>query len=223
MLGAVFAERLETPGEEVERELRAALAEPDAAAARALLVEVGELYRFPASAAEAQRLLKIAGDAARHEDPNIAAAALRALGTTGARAAAAHVEPWLRLGKPKPEQLPIVVAAIQAAGRLRVQPVIDPLVKLARSSADGTSAEQAFLALGSFFAAPKALRVQVTNKVLEACQATSRRRARWRRQRAPALRALQMLTGRRLNSVELFAAWWKAAKTQKDPFTYRPS
>ncbi len=219
---AVGAESLQTPGEAVMSELKAAMAKPDAPAAVLLLRELGAIYRFPASPAEAKQLLAFAGEAARHADPVIAAAAVQALGETRASEAAKHLEPWLRTGKPKPELRPLVLAAIRASGKLQAQIVIDALLKLARTSNDFTIAGEAMLSLGRFGSAKKAMRVQVTDKLLDVCKSARRNRGRWRILRASGLRALQDVTGQRLNAVPMFLSWWKAAKPQKDPFTYKP-
>jgi hypothetical protein len=114
-----------------------------------------------------------------------------------------------------------MVAAVQAAGRLRLPAHVPALSKLAHKCPDLTVAEQALRALGEFRAAGRALRKSVTGKVLEVCESLRRRRSRWRRLRAPGLRALQRLTGRRLNRVSQFADWWAYAKTLSDPFAVR--
>ena len=49
-------------------------------------------------------------------------------------------------------------------------------------------------------------------------QSLSRQRQPWRRPRAPGLRALQRLLGRRMNSVQHFTDWWEAVKDNPDPF-----
>jgi hypothetical protein len=143
---------------------------------------------------------------------------LRALGATGAPAAGAHIEPFLRAARPAAGQERAMVAAVRAAGRLRLQAHVPALLKLAQKCPDLTVAEQALHALGGFCTVSSAQRKQVTGKVLEVCQSLRRRRARWRRLRAPGLRALQRLTGRKLNRVSQFADWWGYAKTQRDPF-----
>lgn len=217
-LPAISADELLTPGEQVQRELRAALAAGDEDAAVALLAEVGGLYRYPASPAEAEALLRLAAEAARAPSSRIAVAALRALGDTGSHKAAAHIEPFLRGLKPASGQKGRMVAAVQAAGRLRVPALVTPLLKLAKGSSDLTIAEQAFFALGEYAASDVALRKSVAERVLDVCTYVSRRRGRWRRLRAPGLRALQQLIGRRLNTVTMFTDWWKVAKDRKDPF-----
>jgi hypothetical protein len=217
-LPASAGDELLTPGEQVQRELRAALSAADEDRAVALLAELGGLYRYPASEAEAEALLRLAAEAARARSSRISVAALRALGETGSRKAAAHVEPFLRDLKPAKGEEARVVAAIQAAGQLREPALVTPLLKLAKGSSDLTVAEQAFFALGEYAATDAALRKSVAERTLAVCEQASRRRSRWRRLRAPGLRALQQLIGRRLNSVTMFATWWKVAKDRKDPF-----
>jgi hypothetical protein len=217
-LPASAADELLTPGEQVQRELRAALAARNEDRAVALLAEVGGLYRYPASEAEAEALLRLAAEAARVRSSRIAVAALRALGETGSRKAAAHVEPFLRDLKPAAGEEARMVAAIQAAGQLREPGLVTPLLKLAKGSSDLVVAEQAFFALGEYAATDVALRKSVADRTLAVCEQASRRRGRWRRLRAPGLRALQQLIGRRLNSVTMFEIWWKVAKDRKDPF-----
>jgi hypothetical protein len=220
LLGAASlpAQELLTPGEQVLRELRAALAAGQAEPCIALLGEIGELARYPASAAEAAALLRAAADATRDKNQTVVVAALRALGATGVPAAGAHIEPFLRAAKPPAGQEAAMAAAVRAAGRLRLAAHVPALLKLAHKCPDLTVAEQALHALGGFCAAAAGSRKHVTGKVLEVCQSLSRRRARWRRLRAPGLRALQRLTGRKLNRVDQFAAWWSYAKTLRDPF-----
>lgn len=217
-LPASGADELLTPGEQVQRELRAALAAKDDDKAVDLLAEVGGLYRYPASAAEAQALLKLAAEAARSGSSRVAVAALRALGDSGAREAATHIEPFLRGLKPAAGEKARMVAAVQAAGRLREPGLVTPLLKLAKGSSDLTVAERAFFALGEYAASDVALRKSTAARTLDICQSASRQRARWRRLRAPALRALQELIGRRLNTVTAFTDWWKVIKDRKDPF-----
>ena len=212
------AQALETPGEQVLRELRAARAAGQEGRCVALLGEIGELHRFPASDAEAHALLRAAGDATRDGNQAVVVAALRALGATGAPGAGAHVEPFLRAAKPPVGQERAMVAAVRAAGELRLSAHVPALFKLANKCPDLTVADQALRALGAFCVADVAQRKHVTGKVLEVCQSLRRRRARWRRLRAPGLRALQRLTGRRLNRVSQFADWWSYRKNLRDPF-----
>ena len=211
-------EPLRTPGEQVLHALRGALGRSDDAAAVALLREVGGLVRYPASPKEAAALLKVAGEASKSKRVPVVIAALGALGDTRAAAAAVHVEPFLRAAKPAPGEEKIMVAAVRAAGRLRASVAIPALIKLASKSPDVTIADQSFGALGEFCGADDALRKNVTNKVLAACQLLSRKRSKWNRLRAPGLRALQRLTGRKLNTVTQFTDWWRHAKTLKHPF-----
>lgn len=212
------AEDLLTPGEQVQRELAAALGAQDHERTVLLLAEVGGLCRYPASPAEAQALVRLAGEASRAKEPTVVVAALAALAKSGMRQAAPHVEKFLRGAKPPKGQERIALAAVHAAGRLRVAELVPDLLKLAQKSSDLTVADQAFDALGEFCRSERALRKQVTEKVLSACNSLRRQRARWRRLRAPGLRALQRLMNRRLNSVPHFQDWWKAVKDRKDPF-----
>ncbi len=215
---SVPAQELLTPGEQVLRELRAARTAGETDRCVALLGEIGALYRYPASADEAAALLRAAAEATRHPDQAVVVAALGALGATGAPAAGAFVEPFLRMARPAAGQEQAMVAAVRAAGRLRLQAHVAALLKLAHKCPDLTIAEQALHALGGFCTAGTAQRKQVTGKVLDLCQSLRRRHARWRRLRAPGLRALQRLTGRRLNRVSQFADWWGYAKTLREPF-----
>lgn len=214
----LVAQELLTPGEQVLRDLHAARAAGDTERCVALLGEIGALYRYPASADEAAALLRAAADATRHPHQAVVIAALSALGATGAPAAGAFVEPFLRTARPTADQQRTMVAAVRAAGRLRLQAHVASLLKLAHKCPDLTVAEQALHALGGFCASDTSQRKQVTGKVLETCHSLRRRRARWRRLRAPGLRALQRLTGRKLNRVSQFADWWGYAKTLRDPF-----
>jgi len=213
------AQELRTPGEQVLEELSRALAAGDDARAASLVAEAGELYRWPASPEEAEALLRAAGEASRAKSPRVAAAAVRALGRTGAPAAAAYVERFLRAAKAAPGEEEATLAAIEAAGRLRAAVLVPALQRLAKDSPDLVLADQALLALGEFCGAERSVRKGVTDKVLDLCQTLSRRRARWDRLRAPGLRALQRLVGRRMNTVGQFTDWWRHARGQPDPFS----
>jgi len=210
------AQELLTPGEQVLRELDAALAASDDDLAARLLAEAGELYRFPASPAEAQALLDALGGASRSKRGAVVVAALDALAATGAPGARTYVEPHLRTVRRGEE--PIVLAAVRAAGQLRAPALIPALLDLARQGNDLTIAEQALLALGEYRDAGSEVRGRVLKEVLATCQTLEKRRDRWNRLRAPGLRALQMLSGRRMNSVAMFADWWRFAKARKDPW-----
>jgi hypothetical protein len=216
LLAAAAAEELLTPGEQVQRELSAALAASDAARAMPLLEEAADLYLHPCSAAEAESLLALLGAGARSADKAIAAAALRALGRTGAPSAAAHVEPFLR-GVRKGEE-DLVIAAAGAAGRLAAGNLIPNLLDLGRDCPDLVVAEQALLALGGYAKAPRDVRERAFRETLQVAHLLAKRAQRWQRLQWPALRALQRLSGKRLNSVEQFADWWRHAKARKDPF-----
>jgi hypothetical protein len=207
-----LAGELLTPGEQVLKDLAVALGVGDSEAAVPLLGEVGSLYRYPASRAESASLLKMAISATRHENQAIAVAAVKALGASGASDAAAALKPFLRAREP------LVLPSVLAAGRLGHEILIAPLADLAKSSGNVTVADQAYFALGAYQASSISVRRRVTEKVLSLCQTASRNRGRWRRLRAPALRALQRLIGRRLNSVQQFSDWWRHVKTRKDPF-----
>jgi hypothetical protein len=198
------AEELLTPGEQVMRELETALAVSDGPAAARLLAEVGEIFRHPASPEEARALLAAAGAATRSRIASVQAAALRAVGATGAPEGAALVEPFLRSLDVEKGAEPTVFAAVEAAGLLHPAPLVPALLRLAQGSPNLTLADQALVALGGYRDAPPDLRRQVAEKVLDLCDSMSRQRPRWQRLRAPGLRALQLLTGKKLNSVEMF-------------------
>lgn len=202
-----------TPAEQVLKELRTALTAGDADAAKQLLTEVGGLYRYPANRDEARALLALAAAAARDKDPAIARAALQAVGATGAPEGAAVLKSHLR------SKSPLALAAVQAAGKLRHETLIPLLLDLARTSADLTTADQALFALGEYCGAAVDVRKRVTERVLPLCQSISKNRNRWRRLRAPGLRALQRLMARRLNSLQQFFDWWRFRKGSKDPFS----
>lgn len=216
IVAAAAAEDLLTPGEQVHRELSAALAAADAARAAPLLEEAADICLQPCTAAEAESLLALLGAAARSGDSAIAAGALHALGRTGAPAAAAHVEPFLRAVKKGEEGL--VIAAAEAAGRLAAGNLIPNLLDLGRDCPDLVVAEQALLALGGYAKAAKDVRERAFRETLQVAQILSKRAQRWQRLQWPALRALQRLSGKRLNSVEQFSDWWRHAKVRKDPF-----
>ncbi len=207
------AEELATPGEQVCGALARALASGSEESAVALLDEVGGLYRFPASPDEAQALLRQTSEALRSPSARVQAAALDALGQTGAEAAAPIVEPYLR----SPKQDAIGFAALRAAGRIRAPLLAPGLLRVAARTEEPLLAEQALAALGDFCLAPAELRKQVVQRTLDLCDSLSRKRA-WDRLRAPGLRALQRLLGRRMNSVDQFADWWRAYRGEKDPF-----
>ena len=200
------------------KELASAVEGGETATAVRLLGQVGELYRYPASPEEAEALLRAAGAATRARDPAVQTAALRAVGRTGAAAGASYVEPFLRSVNVEGGDQPVVLAAVEAAGRLSPPALVPPLLKLAQKSPNITLAAESFVALGRYRDAPVELRKHVAGKVLEVCEYVSRRQARWRRLRASGLRALQQLMGRKLNSVQMFTDWWRLAKTRKDPF-----
>ncbi len=216
LVAVAVAEDLRTPGEQVHAELSAALAATDAARAVPLLDEAADLHLHPCTSAEAEALLALMGAGTRSADRGIAAAALHALGRTGAPAAAAHVEPFLRVVKKGEEGL--VIAAAEAAGRLAAGNLIPNLIDLGRDSPDLVVAEQALLALGGYAKAPRDVRERAFRETLQVAQLLSKRAQRWQRLQWPALRALQRLSGKRLNSVEQFSDWWRHAKARRDPF-----
>jgi len=213
---AAAAEDLPTPGEQVVTELSAALAAADASRAVPLVEEAADLYLKPFSAAEASALLSLLGTAAKSGEKEIAAAALRALGRTGTAAAVPFVEPFLRAVRKGDEAL--AVAAAQAAGRLAAGNLIPNLLDLGRDGPDLVVAEQALLALGGYVRAERDVRERAFRETLQVAQTMSKRPQRWGRLEWPCLRALQRLSGKRLNSVEQFSDWWRVAKTRKDPF-----
>jgi hypothetical protein len=214
------AEELLTPGEQVLRELRLALSLGRSEEAVRLLAEVGGLVRYPASPKEALALVELSGKAtARKHGQAVNLGALRALGEAERPEGAPFLVPFLQSVKPRPEDRELVFAALRSAGLVRSPRLVARLVELARKSPDLTLADQALMALSEYRSAPVDLRRRVTDKVLEICQSTSRRSLRWARLQAPGLRALQRLIGRRLNSVPMFQAWWKAVRDRKDPFS----
>ena len=83
---------------------------------------------------------------------------------------------------------------------------------------DMTVADQAFFALGEYSRAPVNVRKHVVGKVLGICKTARNSRSRWNRLRAPGLRALQRLIGRRLNKVSQFLDWWDVVKSRRNPF-----
>jgi len=216
LCAAAGADELLTPGEEVLRAL--AKAADDDRDKVDLLREATELYRYPASKKEAASLFEAAGKATRSKNPYVRLAAVRAVASMGDPRAAALIEPFLREKDPTPEERPGLLAAIEASGRLHVATLIPPLLALAKSGKDPTIADQALLALGRFHALPTRERKSLMDKVLVLAKSMQRSRRRWNRMRAPALRCLQLLTGRKLNSVDLFVDWWKVAKDRKQPF-----
>jgi hypothetical protein len=216
LAGGAVAEELLTPGEQVHAELSAALSAADPARALPLLEEAADLYLNPCTPAEAEALLALLGSATRSPDVAIAAAAVAALGRTAAAPVAAIVEPLLKT--PKKGEEKIVIAALGAAGKLAAPNLIPGLLDLGRDCPDLVASEQALLALGGYGRAGGEVRGRVFREVLQVAQLLSKRPQRWQRLKWPALRALQRLSGQRLNSVEQFADWWRVAKTRKDPF-----
>jgi len=216
------ADELRTPGEEVLVELDAALLAGDSGRAARLLGEAGEIFRFPASEEEAQRLLLAAAEATKARDHAVAAAAFRALGATGSELAVPHLEPHLRSLACTADEEPSRVEAVRAAGRLLAPALVAPLANLARKCESATVAEQAFFSLGAFARAPTELRKQVVGRVLEAAaaleRASGREEARARRLRPAALRALQRLVGIPLSSVRQYEQCWSVVKDREDPF-----
>ncbi|MFQ5844640.1 MAG: hypothetical protein ACE5JG_06575, partial [Planctomycetota bacterium] len=204
LAAAAVPEELRTPGEEVIAELRAALRSGDGEAAAKALSEVGALYRYPASPEEGKALLKAAAEAAGAPDPRIARAALQALGETRSPAAGPAIEPFLRSVQPAAGQRELALAALEAAGRLASPALVTALLAHARRSPDLVLAEQALRSLGGYDTAPPKLRIQVTDKVLDAARGLSKRRNPWKRLRGPALRALERLCGRPLNTIRHF-------------------
>lgn len=216
LLAAAAAEELLTPGEQVHRELSLALAKGDAALAVPLVEEAADLYLAPCTPEEAVALLSLLGAATKSADKAIAAAALGALGRTGAPGAAEYVEPFLRAVRKGEEGL--VVAAAEAAGRLAAGNLIPNLLDLGRDCTDLAVAERALLALGGYARAAPDVRERAFKETLGLAQLLSKRAQRWPRLQWPALRALQRISGKRLNSVEQFADWWRHAKSRKAPF-----
>jgi len=216
LAAAAAADDLQTPGEQVQAELSAALAAGDAARAVPLVAEAAEIFLHPCTPAEAEALLALIGAASRAEDRAVAAAALHALGRTGAPGAAEHVEPFLRSVRKGEEKL--VIAALEAAGRLASGNLIPNLLDMARDCPDLVVAEQALLALGGYARCDRDLRERAFREALQVAQLLSKRPQRWQRLQWPTLRALQRLSGKRLNSVDQFNDWWRHAKSRKNPF-----
>ena len=204
-------QELLTPGEVV---LAALALDPTPA----LLKEAAEIYRYPTSDAERQALFEAVGRATKDKRIDVRVAALRALSAMGDPKAGALLEPHLREKNPSPEEKQVLLTAVDAAGRLKLSSLVPSLLQLAKGSKDPTVADQALLALGRFHDTNARERRSLVEKVLQLAHTLARDRRRWRRLRPPALRCLQLLTGQKLNSVELFAAWWKVAKDSKTPF-----
>ena len=221
--GWLAAQELRTPGEEVLEEIYAARALNDEAALAKSLREAGEIHRYPAGEREARALLDAVLPSLKARADQVVIAALDALARMAAEETGREIEPFLRSFKPGLPELPRYLAALRAAAAVRAPVLVAPLLNVARKCEDITVAGQAWMALSSYHAAPPALRKQVVSKTLEAASALSRGQGRARRARRfalrpSALRALQLLVGRKLNSVEQFSDWWKIAKTRKDPW-----
>jgi HEAT repeat protein len=184
-----------------------------------LLKEAAEIYRFPYSEAERAALFEAIGRASKDKRIKVRVAALLALAETGNEKAGPLIEPHLREKNPSPEEKQVLLTAVDAVGRLKISSLIPSLMQLAKSSKDMTVADQALLAIGRFHDSNPRERKALVEKVLALAKSLKRSRGRWRRLSAPTLRCLQLLTGMQLNTVELFAAWWKVAKEKKDPFT----
>ena len=221
--GSLPAQELRTPGEEVLEEIYAARVLNDEAALAKSLREAGEIHRYPASEQEARALLEAVLPSLRARTDLVVIAALDALTRIAAEDTGREIEPFLRTFKPELSELPRYLAALRAAAAVRAPVLVAPLLNVARKCDDITVAGQALMALSSYHLAPPALRRQVVSKTLEAASSLSRgqgraRRARWFALRPSALRALQLLVGRKLNSVDQFSDWWKIAKTKEDPW-----
>jgi hypothetical protein len=91
-------------------------------------------------------------------------------------------------------------------------------VDLARDCPDLVVAEQALLALGGYAKCERDVRERAFREALQLAQLVSKRPPRWQRLQWPTLRALQRLSGKKLNSVEQFNDWWRHARGQKDPW-----
>jgi len=217
LVAVASADELQTPGEQVQAELSAALGAGDAARAVPLVAEAGEIFLHPCTPMEADALLALIGAASRAEDRAVATAALHALGRTGAPGAAAHVEPFLRSVRKGEEK--VVIAALEAADRLGSANLIPNLLDMARDCPDLVVAEQALLALGGYARCDRGLRERAFRESLQVAQLLSKRPQRWQRLQWPTLRALQRLSGKRLNSVDQFTDWWRHAKSRKNPFS----
>lgn len=208
-------QELLTPGEQVLAELAR---EPTPA----LLREAAELHRYPASKEEQEALFEAIAKATKDKRPKVRVAALLALTETGDSRAGALIEPHLRELDPSAEEKQVVLTAIEAAGRLHLESLVPSLLQLAKNSRDMTVADESLLALGAFAGSNSRERKALVEKVLGLARALKRDRRRWRRLSAPALRSLQLLTGMRLSTLDLFSEWWKLAKEEKDPFPPPP-
>jgi len=203
---------LRTPGEVVLEELAR---EPTPA----LLREAAQLYRYPASPEEREKLFTAIGAATKDRSAEIRVAALLAVAETGDGRAGALLEPHLREGNPSAEEKQVVLTAIEAAGQLRIESLVNALLNLAKGSRDMTVADESLLALGAFHDTSTRERKALFERVLGLAKALERDKRKWRRLAAPALRSLQLLSGKRLSTLDLFTEWWKVAKEEKDPFT----
>jgi len=202
---------LETPGEVV-------LAELAKDRTPALLQEAAELHRYPASKDEKEKLFQAIGAATSDSRIEVKVAAILALAETGDARAGALLEPFLRETSPSREEKRVVLTAIEAVGRLKLDGLVTSLLGLAKGSRDMTVADEALLALGAFRDRNPRDRKALVERVLSLAKSLKRDRRKWRRLSAPALRSLQLLTGRRLSTLRLFEEWWDVAKERPDPF-----
>jgi len=209
-------QELMTPGEVV-------LAELARDPTPALLREAAEIHRYPASMEEKEALFAAIAQATKDKRADVRVAALLALAETRDPRAGALFEPHLRELDPSPEEKQVVLTAIEAVGRLRLESLIPSLLRLAKDSRDPTVADESLLALGAFGASNSRERKALVEKVLALARTLKRDRRRWHRLSAPALRSLQLLTGMRLSTLDLFSEWWKVAKEEKDPFPPTPA
>ncbi|MEE8107030.1 MAG: hypothetical protein V3T86_15955 [Planctomycetota bacterium] len=222
-LTCVFGEELETPGEEVLREIAESSGAGRYAKWAGLLNEAADLHAHPASAAEAEALRQAAAAALATKSERVLLAAIRAVGRMRHVAVDKEIAVMLRPLKPTGVETERLLAAIEAAGRMHTPPLLTPLSKQARQGEHMVAAEQAWKAIGAYERTPTDLRRAAADKALEGAESLARgsgkkKRARWRRLRAPALRTLQRLIGRKLNTVAQFADWWRIARKQEDPW-----
>ena len=97
----------QTPGEEILVAIKAG-ATPEN------LRKAGELYRYPASPAEAQALFDAIAAASKTGTPEIRIAGIRALAATGELKAAQYFEPHLREKNPSAAEKRVVLTAVES-------------------------------------------------------------------------------------------------------------
>jgi len=222
-LPCLYGEELETPGQEVLREIAESSAAGRNAKWAGLLNEAADLHAYPASAGEAEALRHAAATALAAESERVLLAAIRAVGRMRHLAVDKEIAVFLRPLKPSGVETERLLAAIEAAARMHTPALLAPLSRQARQGEHMVVAEQAWKAIGAYEMAPMESRRAATDTALQGAESLARgsgkkKRARWRRLRAPALRALQRLIGRKLNTVAQFGDWWRIARKRDDPW-----